>query len=250
VGKADATGSCTSSSGTLCGAQGSGTCFCDDKCGQYGDCCSDYKQICSGNGDNGVDKYFADDTANTAFPYAVSSEGDAAPCDLYVDSFGILSVWNYYHAAHSAIIVELVSAIDGVVMGAGMSARMDDRVTRSGSVVAEELAREEVFSFGKREGSRFTGNLLLSSDLTDGTEARRTMREFKFFVDVKQGDGSAKRLWFKPASGRFTPADYDQKSYYYSDPVQSGEGSSASIRYLWRDSGSPLFSARQVCLGL
>lgn len=40
-------GSCQAPDGDYCGGQsGSGSCYCDDLCEQYGDCCSDYTPVC------------------------------------------------------------------------------------------------------------------------------------------------------------------------------------------------------------
>jgi len=46
VGKADAFGSCQSPDGDLCGGAGSGNCWCDELCVDYGDCCSDAAAVC------------------------------------------------------------------------------------------------------------------------------------------------------------------------------------------------------------
>lgn len=43
LGKADVSGSCEGA----CGGQGAGTCWCDDQCIDYGDCCGDYETICA-----------------------------------------------------------------------------------------------------------------------------------------------------------------------------------------------------------
>jgi hypothetical protein len=196
--------------------------------------------------------FFTDDTVNTDLGYEVAGNADAAACDVYVDSFGVVSVWQYYHAGYTALLVDLNTASGQNVRNAGMSLVMDDRVTRSSEVLAEEKGREAVFAFGKREGSLFRGLIKLSSDSTDGTEARRTIREFRFFVDVEEANGSTLRLWMKPgASASFTAADYAGSAYNYStsQPYSSPDGT-ASITYLWRDSGSPIFAARQTCLGM
>ena len=36
-----------------CGAQNPAGCYCDELCSQYGDCCSDYEEICGGGGQTG-----------------------------------------------------------------------------------------------------------------------------------------------------------------------------------------------------
>lgn len=47
LGKADAIGSCRTSDGDdVCGGQSDGTCWCDDKCAQFGDCCGDKLAVC------------------------------------------------------------------------------------------------------------------------------------------------------------------------------------------------------------
>jgi hypothetical protein len=48
IGKADAlSGSCFLGSGSGCGAQSAGGCWCDDQCQSFGDCCVDYKAACT-----------------------------------------------------------------------------------------------------------------------------------------------------------------------------------------------------------
>jgi hypothetical protein len=52
LGKADAAGSCETTGGDLCGDIGSnGTCWCDDACAQWGDCCADKASVCDGTPD-------------------------------------------------------------------------------------------------------------------------------------------------------------------------------------------------------
>jgi len=47
IGKADQTGSCKSEQGTSCGGQSrGGSCWCDESCAQYGDCCADAGELC------------------------------------------------------------------------------------------------------------------------------------------------------------------------------------------------------------
>jgi hypothetical protein len=49
LGKADVTGSCRDTGGSpLCGGKGTGTCYCDDLCTGYGDCCTDHQAVCQG----------------------------------------------------------------------------------------------------------------------------------------------------------------------------------------------------------
>ena len=44
IGKADSSGSCYGA----CGGQSTGSCWCDDKCANYGDCCEDIESACDG----------------------------------------------------------------------------------------------------------------------------------------------------------------------------------------------------------
>ncbi len=47
IGKADLTGSCRDSDGEpVCGGPGSGSCWCDDMCATFGDCCTDAPGAC------------------------------------------------------------------------------------------------------------------------------------------------------------------------------------------------------------
>jgi hypothetical protein len=46
LGKADLVGSCEAGPVDFCGGKGTGTCFCDDACVDFGDCCSDADTVC------------------------------------------------------------------------------------------------------------------------------------------------------------------------------------------------------------
>jgi hypothetical protein len=49
LGKADSVGSCQSAEGdALCGGPSDGSCWCDTKCHEYGDCCEDKVDVCGG----------------------------------------------------------------------------------------------------------------------------------------------------------------------------------------------------------
>lgn len=62
IGKADLVGSCETPAGVdFCGGKGTGTCWCDELCVGYGDCCSDAGEVC-GIGDDDDDA--ADDAAD------------------------------------------------------------------------------------------------------------------------------------------------------------------------------------------
>jgi len=46
LGKADLVGSCQNPATDFCGGKGTGNCWCDDLCVEYGDCCSDVDEVC------------------------------------------------------------------------------------------------------------------------------------------------------------------------------------------------------------
>lgn len=46
LGKADAVGSCMGKKGDLCDGPGTGNCWCDEACVDFGDCCSDVEEVC------------------------------------------------------------------------------------------------------------------------------------------------------------------------------------------------------------
>lgn len=46
LGKADAVGSCENPAMDFCGGKGTGNCWCDDLCVEYGDCCADVDEVC------------------------------------------------------------------------------------------------------------------------------------------------------------------------------------------------------------
>ena len=47
LGKADLTGACYVDGTSYCGGQSAGTCWCNESCLDYGDCCSDYQVMCT-----------------------------------------------------------------------------------------------------------------------------------------------------------------------------------------------------------
>lgn len=63
LGKADNIGSCQGPGDTdFCGGQSNGTCYCDEACVQYGDCCGDVSAVCEGDGVEPGDLCLSDDT--------------------------------------------------------------------------------------------------------------------------------------------------------------------------------------------
>jgi hypothetical protein len=74
LGKSDNIGSCEGS----CGGQSDGSCFCDDLCESFGDCCGDYEQVCLGG------QQF--DCQPTDAVQLVSTLASDDPCFAWVDS--------------------------------------------------------------------------------------------------------------------------------------------------------------------
>lgn len=193
--------------------------------------------------------YFDDDTLNTEPSYDVDVHGDVAACELYIDSFAEFSVYQYHHAGYSGLLIDAAVRSDFDVLDVGMYLRVDEQVTRSGDVLVDEADREIVFGFTRRHGELYRGIVHLSVDRTDGSEARREVERFALFVDVRDADGTIRRLWLKAEPARdFEPADYARESYCYSEREPFYDFGAGSISYLWRDSGSPIFAAREACL--
>lgn len=46
LGKADLIGSCADGEANFCGGKSDGTCWCDELCVEYGDCCTDAAEVC------------------------------------------------------------------------------------------------------------------------------------------------------------------------------------------------------------
>lgn len=80
LGKADANGTCGRTGDDACGGQSADGCWCDEGCADFGDCCSDYEDVCmppSGttmaidpdtSGDSATDGTDADDGSTTSEP--------------------------------------------------------------------------------------------------------------------------------------------------------------------------------------
>jgi hypothetical protein len=74
--------------------------------------------------------------------------------------------------------------------------------------------------------------------------ATRTVHEFTYFVTVTENNDTT-TYWLKNNGANFQAWTINPSRYPYSTPVCLGGYTTGE--YLWRDSGSPLFVARNVC---
>jgi hypothetical protein len=81
LGKADNVGSCQAGPFELCGGKGTGTCWCDELCHDFGDCCSDKVDTCGGGEEPACDlppdkdAYYVGDAQECTVIYFVCDEG-------------------------------------------------------------------------------------------------------------------------------------------------------------------------------
>ena len=136
-GKADAIGSCAPED---CGGQASsGSCWCDDQCAQYGDCCVDIAPVCEGEvgGADGEACNLLDGCSVGSY-CAWSGEGQAGVC-----------------APASELVAEAVETVRTQFPESGVTATSDAVVTRT---------------LGLHQGDVMTGSSYYTVDLDGGKD--------------------------------------------------------------------------------
>jgi|GEM_PF-3661801 len=193
--------------------------------------------------------FFGDDLVNGDVPYAPVAQYPANNCELFVDSFAFAARGAGFGGfGSSGFEVQLATAEDLNVVAAGMYAGTSTSVFGPGDEpIVSNPVRHDVFPFSRRDGNVFTGRIDTRFLRTDGTRGQRSLRAFAFFADVRGADGDVRRVWLTRGASDFTPADYDRAAYFWSDAVFDS-GTRTTREYVWRDSGSPLFWAREACL--
>lgn len=182
-------------------------------------------------------------------------EADANNCEIYVDDF-FEAYTGVYGSSGQAIGAILQVPSDAVK--AGMVVYFDETFQRyTYENGARQLVEEKVtegatkFIEGRRlennQGqARFEVEFQESYDSQGREISTRTLRNFAFFVEFSSPSGDTYRFWLKDKGGAdFLAADYDRANYYYSNGVFNG--GYTTRYYLWQDSGSSLFDARNTC---
>lgn len=175
---------------------------------------------------------------------------DATHCELVVDDFALVNSGTRGSYTTERVATLRLRAGDDV-RGAGVFVAYEETLVKrtanpDGTIASETTTRTRAESSlpARLEGGLAEARFTTNWDAYGMEIGDRRIERFAYWVDLVQ-DGVKKRLWLKDGASDFTPAAYDADRYFYSNSVFLGGYSSG--RYLWRDSGSPLFAARADC---
>jgi hypothetical protein len=182
---------------------------------------------------------------------------DVNDCEIYVDDFSVVSAGSYGSGIEN-IVANLVMRSDlnaQVVAVAGFFNFSGKYTTFSKAPDGTEKSEvvttlnEQSFQSGERtiDGQNLRVVFPISWTNAGFDMATRSVSNFTYKVTVRDPSDQVTHFWLKNAGRDFSSDDISKDKYYYSQGVYLGGYSTA--RYLWRDSGSPLFANRARCLG-
>lgn len=182
--------------------------------------------------------------------YKPDVEATAHHCELFVDNFSLYSM-SYRGARASSIDFEIVTRPEDEVINVGGLAWVQENSYVRVNDERETFDGEKLIGFvysrlfeNRGYDGRAWLQLKVDWDQFGNNGGTRDLKRVNLFVDIRQ-DGQIKRLWLNENGSEFTRANYDQQSWPYSAGVPLGYGYKT---YLFQDSGSPLFHARNSCL--
>ncbi|MEN9826658.1 MAG: hypothetical protein RI953_2403 [Pseudomonadota bacterium] len=203
-----------------------------------------------------ISTLFALITMAFAVPSAsASSENDVSDCEFVVDDFAVVTS-GVYGTSSSELVAQLLVRpdLDQRVVEAGAYFEFSGNYRKlisgpDGSPTPEDwkVDNEQLFIAAQRtiDGQRLKITFPQRWNLNGYDVGERTLKNFTFYVTIRNADGET-RYWFKDQGRNLSAEAISPSRYYYSDSVYLGGYSSA--KYLWRDSGSPVFSNRAECL--
>ncbi len=185
-----------------------------------------------------------------------ATERDVSDCEFIVDDLAIVTT-AAYGATSSEIVTQLLvrSDLNQNVVEAGAFFHFAGNYKKiikqaDGSQSTEEWRDEDesLFVPAQRtiDGQRLKINFAQNWNTYGNEIGERRIKDFTFYVTVRQADTDV-RYWFKDNGRNLDAESISTSRYLFSDPVFLGGYSNA--RYLWRDSGSPVFANRTQCLG-
>ncbi len=185
-----------------------------------------------------------------------SVERDVSDCEVYVDDFSKVGS-GHYGSGESDLVANLVVRSDlrsqVVEAGAYFHASGKYYVVSLGNDatvpgVSTIVDNEDFMVPGERSSDGKVMRVAFRSSWNhyDNNIGERTVKDFAYYVTVRTGDTET-RYWLKDHSFNFSGEAISESRYFYSESIFLGGYSSG--RYLWRDSGSPLFWNRSQCLG-
>jgi hypothetical protein len=180
---------------------------------------------------------------------------DVSDCEFFVDDFAVVNTGVYG------------SSSTDLVFNLKMRSDLDQQVVGVGGVfnVSGQYAQEQQDSNGTTTMARWSSNETLrvqGERNLDGRQLKvtfkkdwntfardigaQTIHDFTLYVTVRQ-NGVATTFWLKENGRNLSSESISPARYNFSDSVFLGGYSTA--RYMWRDSGSPLFANRSQCVG-
>ncbi|NBW83145.1 hypothetical protein EBR21_15455 [bacterium] len=196
-------------------------------------------------------------TTLSAVPSAHAfTDNDVSDCEFVVDDFAVVST-GVYGSSSSELVAQLLVRpdLDQKVVEAGayfeFSGNYKKLITKpDGSQTSDEwkVDNEQLFVAAQRtiDGQRLKIVFPQYWNTNGYDIGERTLKNFTFYIAIRNADGET-RYWFKDKGRNLSADSISPSRYYYSDSVYLGGYSSA--KYLWRDSGSPVFSNRAECIG-
>jgi hypothetical protein len=186
--------------------------------------------------------------------YAVT-EQDVADCEFIVDDFAAVTT-SAYGATSNELVTQLLvrSDLNQSVVEAGAYfhfAGTYKKITQQpdGSRSVEEWRDEDesliVPAQRTIDGLRLKITFPQNWNTYGNDIGERRIKDFTYYVTIRQGDSDV-RFWFKDKAQNLGAESISAALYPFSDPVFLGGYSTA--KYLWRDSGSPVFANRAQCL--
>jgi hypothetical protein len=185
-----------------------------------------------------------------------ANDRDVSQCEFIVDDFAVVTT-SAYGAVSNELVTQLLVRPDlnQNVVEAGAYFHFAGKYRKitshpDGRQTTDEWGEEDESLIvpaqrtidGQRLKIAFTQNWnTYGSDIGE-----RRLKDFAYYVTIRQGDSDI-RYWFKDYGKNLSADAISQTQFPYSDAVFTGGYSSA--RYLWRDSGSPLFANRSLCIG-
>jgi hypothetical protein len=191
----------------------------------------------------------------SAQAYAVI-EQDVSDCEFIVDDFAVVNT-AAYGASSSELVSQLLVRPDlnqSVVEAgayfhfAGTYKKTTQQPDGSRSVEEWRDEDESLIVPAQRtiDGLKLKITFPQNWNTYGNDIAERRIKDFTYYVTIRKGESEI-RYWFKDKAQNLSAESISAARYPYSEPVFLGGYSTA--RYLWRDSGSPVFSNRAECLG-
>lgn len=183
------------------------------------------------------------------------SERDVSDCEFIVDDFADVTSGAYGANSNEWVIQLIVRQdLNPNVVEAGAYFHFSGQYKKitsqpDGTQTTDEWKEEDehliVPAQRTIDGQRLKITFTQNWNTYGNDIGERKLKDFTFYVTIRQGDTDV-RYWMKDHNQNLSAEAISPVRYFYSDSIFLGGYSSA--RYLWRDSGSPVFANRAQCL--